>query len=335
MRLKKFKFNTELFSLVNMIECLVLLSIYSYHVANDLISTNNSYYVIAVSCIFIAMMTFVYKKDMVDGYMFTLCCCSAASCVIYSAFSDEVTIYTLMFLSAMCPCITLTMGNIVFNFAITGLYSVYTIYVIWDLLTSGRIYSYSIWERECVAYLVLVIFIFSFVIKKIVLTLSDYIVQYQKVCYTDALTGCYNRLYWEYLVKNPDLIIKDNVTVLLIDIDDFKSINDTYGHLAGDNALRFVVEGIYKSAPNQEVDIIRVGGDEFMVIVPTSKKEWIIECILNWFKLYACAAVDGNCIHVTIGSIDYDITEDTDLSGVYSDVDKSLYENKTFKERKI
>jgi two-component system cell cycle response regulator len=87
---------------------------------------------------------------------------------------------------------------------------------------------------------------------------------------TDALTGLYNRRYMENrirsLVEQVALCSKP-LTVLVLDIDYFKSINDTYGHDAGDEVLREFAVRIRKSI--RGIDLAcRYGGEEFVVIMP-------------------------------------------------------------------
>ena len=57
--------------------------------------------------------------------------------------------------------------------------------------------------------------------------------------------------------------------ILVIDVDNFKKINDTYGHYLGDNILKKIVEGIKNSISNQDM-LFRTGGDEFLLICPIS-----------------------------------------------------------------
>lgn len=89
------------------------------------------------------------------------------------------------------------------------------------------------------------------------------LIQYDDRLYRDALTGAYNRRYFEDRVR--DLSI--NAGVALIDLDDFKLCNDTYGHDAGDIALQTLVRTIRKCL-RQSDQIIRYGGDEFVLILP-------------------------------------------------------------------
>jgi two-component system cell cycle response regulator len=89
---------------------------------------------------------------------------------------------------------------------------------------------------------------------------------------TDALTGLYNRRYMEThicgLVEQAAARSKP-LTVLVLDIDYFKSINDTHGHDAGDEVLREFALRIRKSI--RGIDLAcRYGGEEFVVIMPES-----------------------------------------------------------------
>ena len=79
----------------------------------------------------------------------------------------------------------------------------------------------------------------------------------------DALTGTYNRRYYEEVVRN-------NIGpagIALMDIDDFKICNDTYGHHAGDLALETVAKAI-RSCIRETDLLIRYGGDEFLLVLP-------------------------------------------------------------------
>ena len=87
---------------------------------------------------------------------------------------------------------------------------------------------------------------------------------------TDALTGVFNHRYFQEELKVEILRAqryKHNLSLIIFDIDGFKSYNDRYGHLEGDRVLKHVAAEIRKNV--REVDIIcRYGGDEFVVILP-------------------------------------------------------------------
>ncbi len=79
----------------------------------------------------------------------------------------------------------------------------------------------------------------------------------------DPLTGLLNRGAYEMLLKNVDT---SHMALILVDIDHFKTVNDTYGHDVGDRVLKRVAEVLKHSF--RSVDLIcRIGGDEFVVIM--------------------------------------------------------------------
>ena len=82
----------------------------------------------------------------------------------------------------------------------------------------------------------------------------------------DELTGAYNRAGYDLLVSSIDL---SDTYMMLFDVDNFKSINDTYGHETGDKVLVKLVQVMKKNFRNDDY-ICRIGGDEFVVLMPHS-----------------------------------------------------------------
>ena len=106
------------------------------------------------------------------------------------------------------------------------------------------------------------------------LCISKKIKQYEQNAILDPLTGCYNKkeieIFIDKLLHSYLRYKKEPFSLIMIDIDFFKKINDTYGHLAGDKALkemsRIVFELIRKS------DFFgRYGGEEFLLVLPETK----------------------------------------------------------------
>jgi len=79
---------------------------------------------------------------------------------------------------------------------------------------------------------------------------------------TDELTGVYNRRYLHKIAQT----VEGRVCILMIDIDHFKKVNDTYGHLAGDTVLKELVDVIRRQLRAHDV-LVRYGGEEFLVIL--------------------------------------------------------------------
>ena len=89
------------------------------------------------------------------------------------------------------------------------------------------------------------------------------LIRYDRELYMDALTGAYNRRYYEDQLKQTEMV----AGVAMIDLDDFKLHNDTYGHNAGDLVLGTVVNVIRNSIRKTDV-LVRFGGDEFLLVMP-------------------------------------------------------------------
>jgi diguanylate cyclase (GGDEF)-like protein len=83
----------------------------------------------------------------------------------------------------------------------------------------------------------------------------------------DALTGLYNRLFFEEEVARLERERRFPVSILMADVDDLKDINDGKGHAAGDTALKHVAQVLTAAFRGGDV-IARIGGDEFAVLLP-------------------------------------------------------------------
>ncbi len=84
---------------------------------------------------------------------------------------------------------------------------------------------------------------------------------------TDGLTDLYNYRYFQYRLKVEVEQKKQNVALLMIDVDFFKQYNDIYGHPAGDRILKEIAEVIKENVRSEDV-VARYGGEEFAVILP-------------------------------------------------------------------
>jgi diguanylate cyclase (GGDEF)-like protein len=96
--------------------------------------------------------------------------------------------------------------------------------------------------------------------------------QLQKQIVRDQLTKAYNRVYFE---KNIDSLIASNTSedkntgIIFFDIDYFKEVNDTYGHKAGDDVLKIIVDLVKKNIRSSD-KLIRWGGEEFLILLPAN-----------------------------------------------------------------
>lgn len=94
--------------------------------------------------------------------------------------------------------------------------------------------------------------------------------------YYDPLTGIFNRRFFD---ENLDRTIKTLsrsggiLSLMMIDIDNFKDYNDTYGHSAGDDCIKAVAENLAKCLTRADDFIVRYGGDEFAVVLPNTGED--------------------------------------------------------------
>ena len=89
---------------------------------------------------------------------------------------------------------------------------------------------------------------------------------------TDQLTGLYNRVYFDELTHWEGKDLKFPITIISADCDGLKQINDAHGHNAGDQYIKFATNALKESLPEKAV-IFRMGGDEFLAVVPETDKE--------------------------------------------------------------
>lgn len=93
--------------------------------------------------------------------------------------------------------------------------------------------------------------------------------------HTDTLTSLWNHGYFQYRLDEELLKAKSSnhpISIMMIDLDDFKKFNDTYGHIQGDNALRRISEVLKESCREHDI-ICRYGGEEFSIILPFTNRD--------------------------------------------------------------
>ena len=147
---------------------------------------------------------------------------------------------------------------------------------------------------------------------------------------TDALTNLANRRFFTH-VANKELSFmrrqNEYFTVLMLDIDHFKSINDTYGHAAGDYVLVHVARALSDSVRKEDT-VARVGGEEFAVSSPYTNR--LAAIVLAERLRKAVEGLDinfeGNCIPVTISlGVALQPNDGTELDTILAAADERLY----------
>jgi diguanylate cyclase (GGDEF)-like protein/PAS domain S-box-containing protein len=109
----------------------------------------------------------------------------------------------------------------------------------------------------------------------------------------DALTGLYNRRYLEESLGRELILAERNrhpVSVIMCDLDDFKAINDRYGHLGGDEILRTFGDLLKRQVRGSDI-YCRYGGEEFLLVLPQMPGEYAVERAEQLRNALAAAAV--------------------------------------------
>lgn len=149
----------------------------------------------------------------------------------------------------------------------------------------------------------------------------------------DSLTGLYNRKTFQSLLKvsiEKAKNMKSPMALAIIDLDDFKTINDTFGHLEGDQVLLQFTELIKQQCSDGEAFLSRYGGDEFAVIFPRASKELAylrLETLRQRCKQVPHAKVRSGEISFSAGISHY-IEGDMNETLLFHQADSALYQAK-------
>ncbi|MEF2913401.1 MAG: GGDEF domain-containing protein, partial [Succinivibrio sp.] len=116
----------------------------------------------------------------------------------------------------------------------------------------------------------------------VVFLLFNYMTKSKTMISQDSLSGVNNRVSFNKYINNVFLSKEhDGAYIVYIDIDKFKQINDTYGHIEGDEAISLVGKTLKSIAGETNSFVARIGGDEFVMIVKTTEEEKVKKVIQN------------------------------------------------------
>jgi diguanylate cyclase (GGDEF)-like protein len=151
----------------------------------------------------------------------------------------------------------------------------------------------------------------------------------------DGLTGVYNRSYLELTLERATKEVRRNggfVSILFLDLDDMKKLNDTYGHQAGDRALRELATLLRESC--RETDIVaRYGGDELVVLMPATDEKGAERVALKVDEAIArhnAAADEPARLSASVGR---HTAGAADISDVLHEADRRMYAMKRSRGR--
>lgn len=153
----------------------------------------------------------------------------------------------------------------------------------------------------------------------------------------DPFTGLHNKYYtYKELHRLIDSAAENNYTfsAAFIDIDKFKIINDTYGHVKGDEVIKEIAEYIKKITDEGKVFGARMGGDEFMIIfskMTFEKSEKLCGELMNKVSEHEFCARDGQKFHVQISYGLHEFDKNLSKDEFINHIDEKMYNMKRSK----
>jgi len=157
----------------------------------------------------------------------------------------------------------------------------------------------------------------------------------------DYLTGLYNRRYFNEVAQ--DLIYiskreKKDFSVIMLDIDKFKKINDTYGHIVGDNVIKTLANTIIETVRKSDI-VSRYGGEEFAMLLPFTNKQGartIAEKIRKKVANKKIISHDGKIIQFTVSlGVASILPTDKNIEEALNRADEALYNAKESGRNKV
>ncbi len=158
---------------------------------------------------------------------------------------------------------------------------------------------------------------------------------YKELALKDALTGCYRKEILNTLVGIEfynSKRYKYPLSCLMVDIDDFKAINDNYGHITGDKVLKRVGEALSLNLRKGDI-LVRYGGDEFLIFLPhvsISAAKSVAERIRRFIEQ---TEMEGLRVTVSVGVAENTFAED--LESLIEAADEALYKAKRGGKNKV
>ncbi|WP_026375414.1 diguanylate cyclase [Aestuariibacter salexigens] len=187
-----------------------------------------------------------------------------------------------------------------------------------------------------ITILVEALFIFRPMVRKV----SLYAERLQYEANHDVLSGLFNRRAFTQVTQRYFAGFKrynNALSVVVVDIDHFKRINDRYGHDVGDKAIQWIAKCIQSSS--RECDYVaRMGGEEFAVLLPNTKAEGAEKAAEKVRKLIAGSPLQtgGDIIDITVSAgVSAALKNDVDFDALLKRADNALYQAKESGRNKV
>lgn len=179
-----------------------------------------------------------------------------------------------------------------------------------------------------------ILLVVTFFVKKI----NSLITELQQLSFTDNLTQTFNRTYLNAHAAKllADSVMRnESLCLLLLDLDNFKALNDRYGHSFGDAVLRKVTEAVRTTTRRTDM-FIRLGGEEFALFLPNTSLSEGVMTAERIREMVEQLALDygGQPVHVTI-SVGITLHGQESLEQLMEKADEAMYQAKSTGRNKV
>ena len=226
-----------------------------------------------------------------------------------------------------------------------------------EIVTRQKLFTYSLYISMCCFITALLNIVHTVYVLKIEITPASFIIpvfaglmfglmlahikvlsqKLSTMAYTDSLTKIYNRLHFAHFLDAEIDKVKrygGTFSIIFFDLDYFKDVNDSFGHLAGDEVLEKVTEIVAKA--NRGADIFaRYGGEEFIILTPETNLSGALihaERLRNDIEQYEFETVGH--ISSSFGVTEFDAEKD-DVESLLERADKALYMAKEYGRNRV
>lgn len=148
----------------------------------------------------------------------------------------------------------------------------------------------------------------------------------QFLSYSDQLTGVYNRRYYEEQFVELDVPDKLPLSLIMGDVNGLKLVNDSFGHLVGDQLLKKVAKIMKKACRTSDV-ITRIGGDEFVILLPNTSKKAAGKIINRINEIASKEQVESINISISFG-YGTKVKSDQSLLELFKEIEDEMYRKK-------
>ncbi len=158
----------------------------------------------------------------------------------------------------------------------------------------------------------------------------------ERMAYYDHMTNIYNRRYFFEIAESTITLLKRDkkpISIVMIDIDNFKSINDTYGHAMGDEVIKALPQKIIPCIRESDI-LARFGGEEFILLLANSNRDNALIVSQKIRSIIEDTSVNGIKFTVSLGLSQINL-DDVSLRDVIKKADEGLYQAKNSGKNKV